>query len=286
MKSIIYILLFAILGGLVFSSIPAHEQTQQKAIILQGTESASPEQMYSSGTIITNRLKEYGLQHVDVTVQIREHTITVSFSEKTDIHAILPLLTARGRLGFYETVDRSELVGNLSPASPLFSLMNIPGKNTDAGIASDVLGWCTQDNFSAVEVELTRHFTPNSGNIHFFRSQKADQKSEYSLHILKGQALLDQSTLSNVTISNNGQHSDLLLAFNPQGAQAWRDLSGNNIGHPIAIVIDNLVYADPVVRDEIKNGACIISGNFKLEELKLLKVLISNGEIPVEFRVL
>jgi len=55
---------------------------------------------------------------------------------------------------------------------------------------------------------------------------------------------------------------------------------------PIAIAIDNLVYFDPILKKEIDNGQCLISGNLTLKEVMQLKSLINNNELPVEFQLI
>lgn len=45
------------------------------------------------------------------------------------------------------------------------------------------------------------------------------------------------------------------------------------------------VYFAPVLKDEIKNGKCSISGNFTLKELTQLKSLITNKTLPLDFTV-
>jgi SecD/SecF fusion protein len=62
----------------------------------------------------------------------------------------------------------------------------------------------------------------------------------------------------------------------------WQDLSRNNINKSIAMVIDNLVYFAPMLKEEIKSGKCSVSGDFTLEDVTLLKSLINNGELPLD----
>ena len=50
------------------------------------------------------------------------------------------------------------------------------------------------------------------------------------------------------------------------GERIWAKMTGDNIGKPIAIVMDNIVYSAPFVNGVIPNGNSEITGNFSLTE--------------------
>ena len=50
--------------------------------------------------------------------------------------------------------------------------------------------------------------------------------------------------------------------MNAEGSKIWEQLTRENIGKCIAIVLDNQVYSFPVVNTEISGGSSQISGNF------------------------
>ena len=51
-----------------------------------------------------------------------------------------------------------------------------------------------------------------------------------------------------------GNQVEVTIQMNPEGAKAWKRLTGENIGKQIAIVLDDYVYSYPVVNGEIPNG--------------------------------
>jgi preprotein translocase subunit SecD len=65
----------------------------------------------------------------------------------------------------------------------------------------------------------------------------------------------------------------------------WAEATRKNLNKSIAVVLDNQVIYDPLVREEISNGSCIITGNFTAEELQYFSILGNNGELPVAFRI-
>ncbi len=70
------------------------------------------------------------------------------------------------------------------------------------------------------------------------------------------------------------------MTMNSEGARLWAQLTKNNVGHSIAIVLDNFVYSAPNVNNEITGGRSSISGNFTPEEAKDLANVLKTGKMP------
>ncbi len=75
------------------------------------------------------------------------------------------------------------------------------------------------------------------------------------------------------------------IQFKKEAVSVWAEATRKNLNKSIAVVLDNQVIYDPIVREEISNGSCIIAGNFTAEELKYFSILGNNGELPVAFRI-
>lgn len=70
------------------------------------------------------------------------------------------------------------------------------------------------------------------------------------------------------------------MTMNTQGALAWKNITGENKGKSIAIVLDDKVYSAPVVRSEIAGGRSEISGNFTEQEAADLANILKAGKMP------
>jgi len=75
------------------------------------------------------------------------------------------------------------------------------------------------------------------------------------------------------------------IQFKKEAVTLWAEATRKNLNKSIAVVLDNQVIYDPLVREEISNGSCIITGNFTAEELQYFSILGNNGELPVAFRI-
>ena len=71
------------------------------------------------------------------------------------------------------------------------------------------------------------------------------------------------------------------MRMNTEGARRWAQLTEANIGHAIAIVLDNYVYSAPNVNGKIDGGSSEISGgNFTIEDTKDLANVLQSGKMP------
>lgn len=80
--------------------------------------------------------------------------------------------------------------------------------------------------------------------------------------------------------SNDGS-PEVSLEFDTQGAKMFEDITGRNIGKPVAIFLDGYPISVPTVNDKITGGAAVISGRFSIDEAKMLVTRLNSGALPV-----
>jgi preprotein translocase subunit SecD len=88
--------------------------------------------------------------------------------------------------------------------------------------------------------------------------------------------LLDETALSSATATTDEISHDpcIEIVFNKEGAKRFAQLTRQNIGNRLAIIIGGQVYCAPVIRSEI-TGKGEISGSFSLQEARNLATTIS-----------
>ena len=72
---------------------------------------------------------------------------------------------------------------------------------------------------------------------------------------------------------------EISMRMNADGAKTWKRLTGENVGHAIAIVLDDMVYSYPNVMGEIPNAKSFASLISKLPVIEELPFGIS----PITF---
>jgi len=75
------------------------------------------------------------------------------------------------------------------------------------------------------------------------------------------------------------------MSMNNKGARLWAQLTKQNVGKAIAIVLDDAVYSAPRVNGEITGGNSQISGNFTIADTKDLANTLVSGRMPAPARI-
>ena len=70
------------------------------------------------------------------------------------------------------------------------------------------------------------------------------------------------------------------MSMNTDGARRWAQLTKQNVGKAIAIVLDGYVYSAPNVSNEITGGNSQITGHFTPEQAKDLANVLKSGKMP------
>jgi len=74
--------------------------------------------------------------------------------------------------------------------------------------------------------------------------------------------------------------------FNSAGARRFAEVTGQNVGRPFAIVLDNQVISAPVIREPIVGGSGQISGDFTVQQANDLAVLLRAGALPAKLTII
>jgi len=85
--------------------------------------------------------------------------------------------------------------------------------------------------------------------------------------------------------SQLGGSPEITMRMSAIGAKTWKLLTADNIGKSVAIVLDNYVYSFPNVNQEISGGVSSISGDFSIEEAKLIANILKAGKLPAPARI-
>ena len=111
--------------------------------------------------------------------------------------------------------------------------------------------------------------------------------------LVSEQALLLKSTVltgGDLKEANpgTGQYGDPLelIEFTGEGAKKFFDITRNNVGKPLAILLDGTVISAPNINEAISGGKAQISGNFSAQEVKDLVIKLKAGSLPVPVKVI
>ena len=99
-------------------------------------------------------------------------------------------------------------------------------------------------------------------------------------------AKLDGSVISDARQDfSNTEGNEISMTMKSDGAHAWKNITHDNVGKCVAIVLDDQVYSAPRVNGEIAGGRSSITGDFTLEEAKDLANVLKSGKLPAPARI-
>ena len=110
----------------------------------------------------------------------------------------------------------------------------------------------------------------------------------YALRSIDGKPSMDGSAVATAqeNYSQKGSASEVNLTMTSDGASQWAQLTGQNVGKPIAIVLDGFVYSAPNVQNKIEGGNSVITGNFTIQEAQDLANVLKSGKVPAPARII
>jgi len=77
------------------------------------------------------------------------------------------------------------------------------------------------------------------------------------------------------------QEPIITLQFNEEGGKIFEELTGRNIGRPLAIYLDGQLLQAPIVQAQITGGRAQITGRFAVEEAQRISRELNAGALPV-----
>lgn len=181
-------------------------------------------------------------------------TTNISESDKNQaIQSVIDVIDRRiNVLGVSEPVIQSSTIGDKASV-----IVELPGiKNVDE--AMNVIGKTAQLSFWQISNGGTWAPTSLTGA----NLKKAD-----------------------VTYNQTTNDPEISLEFNDKGKELFAEITKNNIGNPVAIVLDNEIISAPTVQTEISDGKAVISGQFTLTDAKNMAKLLNAGALPVPIKV-
>ncbi len=119
------------------------------------------------------------------------------------------------------------------------------------------------------------------------KNKKADYVSLYAIKTFgRDKAKLEGDAVSKASADydQNGR-PEVRMEMTGIGARDWAKMTGENIGKPIAITLDNIVYSAPFVNQVIDGGNSQISGGFTVEEAQDLANMLKIGKVPAPAKI-
>ncbi|MDT8413121.1 MAG: protein translocase subunit SecDF [Vicingaceae bacterium] len=185
--------------------------------------------------------------------------------------------------------------------NPLFAIMTIPTYTNEEGqqmfAEGPVVGIVAVKDTAKVnsylaKPEIKEIINPRKYKLLWAYKPFDDNQQFIQLYAIKvenrdGRAQLEGDVIVDAS-QQFGMYNgapEIEMIMNGDGAQKWKHLTGQNVGKPIAIVLDGVVYSAPAPSEEIAGGRSSITGNFTIEEAKLIANILKAGKLDATPRI-
>jgi len=165
-------------------------------------------------------------------------------------------------------------------------VVQLPGV-TDRDRAIEIIGKTAMLEFKLVSTDLDKLKQAIQGNVPEGYELKYSQEDNEPL-LLEKQAVLtgDALTSASVRFSQSQFNEPLVgLEFNAEGAKKFAQITADNIGKRLAIVLDGKIQSAPRIKEAIPSGEAVITGRFTVEQAQDLAIILRVGALPAPMSI-
>lgn len=166
-------------------------------------------------------------------------------------------------------------------------LLQVPGEENPQQL-KHVLGQTAKLTFHLVDEtanlqEALKGHVPNDTIL----LKGESEKSELYYVVVKKKPVIsgDQLTGAQATFNQNSQPV-VGFSFDTLGGKIFAEVTRNNSGKRLAIVLDNKLLSAPVINEPIIGGHGVISGHFTVESASELALLLRAGALPTPLKII
>ncbi len=166
-------------------------------------------------------------------------------------------------------------------------IVQLPGI-TDRDSALAMIGKVAQLEFKLVNSDPEKIKEAFAGNIPEGYELKNIKKEDNESILVESKVALSGETVSDarVDFSQTGfGEPHISLTLNSTGSKTFAELTQNNVGKRLAIVMDGEVLSAPNIREPILSGTAEITGSFTFDEASLLALALRSGALPAPMHI-
>ena len=266
-------------------------------------------QVDAAFNIFRTRIDQFGVVAPNIQkLQDRNGQILLELPGVKEPERVTELLKSSANLEFYEVYLGNEIGADLNSfasayaANDTINHLDIRDLGIQAQQGTPVIGRVTTENKAVIDSVLNSDLahTKLPSDFKAVWEVKPDYVLNgaivergtqgatpiWSLIALKGDAALEGDAVTSASTENDTFKGQTVnMKMNDRGAREWANLTRNNIGRPIAIVLDNAVYSFPNVNSEITGGSSEITGNFTAAEANDLANVLKSGKMTAKVDV-
>ncbi|MFP4500435.1 MAG: protein translocase subunit SecD [Candidatus Hydrogenedentota bacterium] len=231
---------------------------------------------------VRRRVHEFEAQE-PVIQTLGDNQIQIQLPGEKDIERAVRLIKKTAQLNFHIVAEGDEArpvwraVSEAFPEFPSYF-------NRSSDIATPEL---PAENYEAVSDTIAqareRGIIPEDKVVRFSSPPKPEDDQVYRIYLLEQEPIQTGEGLQQAMARPDQtavQAWQIAFAMSNQAGQHFGEVTEENIGRRMAILVDNVVLSAPVIRDQITTSG-VISGDFSGEEARDLAIALNSGSMAV-----
>ena len=301
------------LAGLFANSNSDIKSDASDAEVISKLQDKAEAAIETSLEVISNRIDRFGVVQPNIQRITGTNRIMVELPGVKDPKRVEKLLSGAASLEFWTTYSTSNNSGrnvadviNAFPAAKSIA-QAYKTENPEAILGSldalvvvnyggGIVGFVENEKDKQVVDEylaLKEVADCFPDEVIFMWGSKAEENNMHMLYAIydenaDGKPALDGSVIDDARAqyAQTGSSAEVSMVMNASGVSEWSQITGENVGEHIAIVLDRCVYSAPVVNHKIETGQSSISGNFTIQEAEDLANILKSGKVPASSEVI
>ncbi len=271
--------------GRILVELPGVKEPERVRKLLQGTASLEFWETYNS-----QELTPY-MQELNETIRLQNEALEAAAPAAEEQKAEEKDGSLASELDAATDQQTNAAQDLIRKANPLYSvLQSLGGNSACLGIAhyrdtAQINAW-----FAANRSLFPGDFFP-AWSFKAFEAEGVNPDTYFELvalksHVGKGPAL-DGKYIASANVNYNQMTGapEVSMTMNSKGAIEWENITGENVGRQIAIVMDGQVYSYPNVQTKISGGNSSISGHFTQKDADDLANVLKSGKLSTPARI-
>src|SRR3954469_16378752 len=121
------------------------------------------------------------------------------------------------------------------------------------------------------------------------RVDKQTKEERRQPYVVQKRALLTGAELTRADVGadpNAPGNWQVAIEFTPTGTKVFGDITEQNVGRHLAIILDGNLYSAPRINERIPGGRAVITGQFSVDDARDLAIVLRAGALPAPVTIL
>jgi preprotein translocase subunit SecD len=131
---------------------------------------------------------------------------------------------------------------------------------------------------------------PETSEVLYQRRVDPETKQERRIpYVVQKRTILTGAELNGAEVQadpNSPGNWQVSIDFDAQGTRIFGEVTEQNVGKHLAIILDGNVYSAPRINERIPGGRAVITGQFTIDEARDLAIVLRAGALPAPVAIL